>query len=222
MFGLAFGLAPAGDQQAIADGLAADVVAKGNHLATGANGSKYILPVLSQYGHADLAYQVATNPTAPGWGQWFLQCGATTMWEAWEDSSCDVARSRDHAFMGTVDDWLFEGCRRHPVHLPRFPDPHDRSGRGREPDQGVRARRTRHWDSVSSRWTRSGSSFDLTVRIPVGAQASVCVPAGNARSVTESGVPISRASGVTVSGTQGSCVQVHVGSGTYKFHSTLS
>ncbi|MGH3397575.1 MAG: hypothetical protein ACRDPO_23065, partial [Streptosporangiaceae bacterium] len=40
-------------------------------------------------------------------GQWFLQCGATTMWEAWEDSSCDSARSRDHAFMGTVDDWLF-------------------------------------------------------------------------------------------------------------------
>ncbi|MGH3398425.1 MAG: hypothetical protein ACRDPO_27435, partial [Streptosporangiaceae bacterium] len=42
-----------------------------------------------------------------GVGQWFLQCGATTMWEAWEDSSCDSARSRDHAFMGTVDDWLF-------------------------------------------------------------------------------------------------------------------
>src|SRR5450756_805108 len=29
------------------------------------------------------------------------------MWEGWEDSTCDTARSRDHAFMGTVDDWLF-------------------------------------------------------------------------------------------------------------------
>jgi hypothetical protein len=45
----------------------------------------------------------------PTWGQWFLQCGATTMWEAWEDTSCSTARSRDHAFMGTVDDWLFSG-----------------------------------------------------------------------------------------------------------------
>ena len=60
--------------------------------------------MLTDYGYGNLAYLVATNPTAPGWGQWFLQCGATTMWEAWEDSSCDTARSRDHAFMGTVDD----------------------------------------------------------------------------------------------------------------------
>jgi hypothetical protein len=29
------------------------------------------------------------------------------MWEAWEDSSCNTAWSHDHAFMGTVDDWLF-------------------------------------------------------------------------------------------------------------------
>ena len=63
--------------------------------------------MLTKYGYGDLAYLVATNPTAPGWGQWFLQCGATTMWESWEDSSCDTARSHDHAFMGTVDDWMF-------------------------------------------------------------------------------------------------------------------
>jgi alpha-L-rhamnosidase len=221
VFGLAFGLAPDGAQQAIADGLAADVVAKGDHLATGANGSKYILPMLSRYGHADLAYQVATNPTAPGWGQWFLQCGATTMWEAWEDSSCSVARSRDHAFMGTVDDWLFGGVAGIQSTSPGFRtlaiDPYpvgnlnNASGSENTP-----------LGRVSSQWTRSGSNFDLTVQIPVGAQASVCVPAGNAKTVTESGVPIGRAPGVTVSGTQGSCVQLTVGSGTYKFHSTMS
>jgi alpha-L-rhamnosidase len=221
VFGLAFGLAPDGDQQAVADGLAADVVAKGNHLATGANGSKYILPMLSEYGHADLAYQVATNPTAPGWGQWFLQCGATTMWEAWEDSSCDVARSRDHAFMGTVDDWLFGGVAGIQSTSPGFrtlaidPNPvgnlNNASGSENTP-----------LGQVSSRWTRSGASFDLTVQIPVGAQASVCVPAGNAKAVTESGVPIDRAQGVTVAGMSGSCVQLHVGSGTYVFHSTMS
>jgi alpha-L-rhamnosidase len=75
---------------------------------------------------------------------------------------------------------------------------------------------------VSSRWTRTGSNFDLTVQIPVGAQASVCVPAGNAKAVTENGVPIDRAQGVTVAGMSGSCVQLHVGSGTYVFHSTMS
>ena len=221
VFGLAFGLAPDGDQQAIADGLAADVVAKGDHLATGANGSKYILPMLSQYGHADLAYQVATNPTAPGWGQWFLQCGATTMWEAWEDSSCDTARSRDHAFMGTVDDWLFGGVAGihstspgfHTLAIDPYPGGSLNNASGSE---------NTPLGQVSSRWTHSGSNFDLTAQIPVGAQASVCVPTSNAQTVTESGVPIGKAPGVTVSGMRGSCLQLQVGSGTYRFHSTMS
>ena len=50
----------------------------------------------------------------------------------------------------------------------------------------------------------------------------MCVPAASAQSVTESGDPIARASGVTVIGMQGSCLQVQVGSGTYRFHSTMS
>jgi alpha-L-rhamnosidase len=221
VYGLAFGLAPAGDQQAIAAGLAANVTAEGNHLATGANGSKYILPMLTDYGYGNLAYLVATNPTAPGWGQWFTQCGATTMWEAWENSSCDTARSRDHAFMGTVDDWLFAGVAGISATSPGFRtvaiDPSPVSGLTH-----ASAYESTPLGRVSSAWTRSANLLALTVQVPVGAQASVCVPAATAQSVTESGVPASRAPGVTVTGMQGSCLQVRVGSGTYQFHSTMS
>ena len=221
VFGLAFGLAPDADRQAIADGLAANVTAQGNHLATGANGSKYILPMLTEAGYGNLAYEVATNPTSPGWGQWFLQCGATTMWEAWEDTSCDSARSRDHAFMGTVDDWLFEDVAGIQATSPGFrtvqinPSPVGdlTSASGYE---------TTPLGRVSSSWTRSGTSFALTAQVPVGSRASVCVPAASAQSVTESGDPIGSASGVTVIGMQGSCLQVQVGSGTYRFRSTTS
>jgi alpha-L-rhamnosidase len=221
VYGLAFGLAPDGDRQAIAAGLAANVTAEGNHLATGANGSKYILPMLTGYGYGDLAYLVATNPTAPGWGQWFLQCGATTMWEAWEDSSCQSSRSRDHAFMGTVDDWLFSGVAGISATSPGFRtvaiDP--------SPVKGLThasGYETTPLGRVSSAWTRAAKSLALTVQVPVGSQASVCVPAATARSVTEGGVPAGNAPGVTVAGMQGSCLQVRVGSGTYRFRSTLS
>jgi alpha-L-rhamnosidase len=220
VFGLAFGLAPDTGRQAIAAGLAANVTAQGKHLATGANGSKYILPMLTEYGYGNLAYLVATNPTAPGWGQWFLQCGATTMWEAWENSSCDSARSRDHAFMGTVDDWLFEGVAGIQATSPGFrtvaitpsatTDLTFASGYETTP-----------LGRVSSSWTRSGTSFALTAQVPVGSRASVCVPAASAQSVTESGEPAGSASGVTVIGMQGSCLRLRVGSGTYRFHSTL-
>jgi alpha-L-rhamnosidase len=220
VYGLAFGLAPEADQQAIADGLAANATAQGNHLSTGANGSKYILPMLTDYGYGDLAYLVATNPTAPGWGQWFLQCGATTMWEAWENASCDTARSHDHAFMGTVDDWLFENVAGIQATSPGFRtvsiDP--------DPAEGLsyaRAYQTTPLGRVSSSWTHSGTSFTLTAQVPVGSQASVCVPTTSAQSVTESGNPVASASGVTVVGMQGSCLQLKVGSGTYKFQSTI-
>ena len=221
VYGLAFGLAPAGTPQAIAAGLAANVTADGNHLATGANGSKYILPMLTDYGYGDLAYEVATNPTAPGWGQWFLQCGATTMWEAWEDSSCNTARSRDHAFMGTVDDWLYSNVAGIQSTSPGFRtvaiDP--------SPAEGLThasAYETSPLGRVRSSWTRNGTSFALTAQVPVGSRASVCIPTSSAQSVTESGNPIARADGVTVIGLQGSCLQVQVGSGTYRFQSTLS
>jgi alpha-L-rhamnosidase len=221
VYGLAFGLAPQGDQQAIADGLAANVTAQGNHLATGANGSKYILPMLSDYGYGNLAYLVATNPTAPGWGQWFLQCGATTMWEAWENSTCDTARSRDHAFMGTVDDWLFSNVAGIRSTSPGFRtvaiDPSPASGL-----TYASSYESTPLGRVTSSWTRHGTTFALTTQIPVGSQATVCIPAASAQSVTESGHQIASDPGVTVIGMQGSCLQVRAGSGTYRFRSTMS
>ena len=220
VIGLEYGLAPDADRQAIADGLAADVTAKGNHLATGANGSRYILQVLTRYGYGDLAYKVVTNPTAPGWGQWFLQCGATTMWEFWEDSSCSSSRSRDHAFMGTVDDWLYQNVAGITSTAP--------GGRTLSIDPSpvgdltsASAHETTPLGLVSSHWTRSGTSFSLTVQVPAGARASVCVPAASAATVTESGRPVSSADG-GVTGMQGSCLRLQVGAGTYTFHSTMS
>ena len=159
--------------------------------------------------------------TAPGWGHWFLHCDATTMWEAWENDSCTAARSRDHAFMGTVDDWFFEGVAGIQPTSPAYrtvainPQPVGdlTSASGYE---------TTPLGRVSSDWKRSGTSFAATIQVPVGSQASVCIPATDAGSVTESGAPIGSASGVTVIGMHGSCLQLQVGSGTYTFHSTIS
>ena len=75
---------------------------------------------------------------------------------------------------------------------------------------------------MSSAWTESGTSFALTVQVPVGSTASVCVPAATAQSVMESGVPAASAQDVTVTGMQASCLRVQVGSGTYRFRSTMS
>ncbi|UIJ44227.1 glycoside hydrolase family 78 protein [Sphingomonas cannabina] len=96
---LAFGMAPAGREQSVADAIAADVAAQG--LKTGVYGTRYLLDLLSDHGHADLAYKLATRTEEPSWGYW-LANGHKTMFESWSLGS----RSRDHHYFGSIADWL--------------------------------------------------------------------------------------------------------------------
>jgi alpha-L-rhamnosidase len=63
-----------------------DIRRRGNHLNTGMLATKYLLPVLSDHGHHDVAMDIALQTTYPSWGYW-LECGATTTWEHWDPAS---------------------------------------------------------------------------------------------------------------------------------------
>ena len=66
---VAFGLTPdAATEQRVVDSIAADVRAKGVHLNTGVLGTKYLLPVLTDHGHADLAYDARGADDVPQLG----------------------------------------------------------------------------------------------------------------------------------------------------------
>lgn len=96
---LAFGMAPAGREQGVADAIARDVGKQG--LRTGVYGTRHLLEILSDYGHADLAYRVATRTEEPGWG-WWIANGHSTMFESWSLES----RSRDHHYFASIADWM--------------------------------------------------------------------------------------------------------------------
>lgn len=81
--------------------LARDVEERGGHLCVGALGVRRALPVLDDHGHGATAFRAATATEPPGWLAW-RAAGATTTWEFWDDR-----RSRNHYFLGTIDDWLF-------------------------------------------------------------------------------------------------------------------
>nr|WP_166682615.1 family 78 glycoside hydrolase catalytic domain [Streptomyces sp. 846.5] len=210
VLGLAFGLVPAADRPAVARNLAQDVTAKGNLLATGANGSRYLLTVLTEAGYGDLAYKVASNPAYPGWGHWFQECGATTMWEAWE---CDTARSQDHGFMGTIDDWFFtdlagiqptsEGFRT--IQIKPYPVGGLTT---------AAAHQSTPLGEVSSSWKHVGTRLDLTVRIPVGATAQVLVPAKDRGTVRAPG-------DAAFIGMRDGYAAFSVNSGNYSFESAM-
>ncbi|WP_329454185.1 family 78 glycoside hydrolase catalytic domain [Streptomyces sp. NBC_01497] len=204
---LSLGIVPEADRPAVLANLTHDIETRGNHLDTGALGTKIILPVLTDSGNADLAYQVATNPTYPGWGYWFQSLGASTMWEEWQDTS----RSHDHAFLGTVDDWLYQGVAGIEPAAPGYTkikiQPHPVGGLTK-----ASAHVASPLGRVSSAWTLKRGRFTLSVGVPVGATAEILVPAHEERAVQA-------APDATFDGMRDGYAAFRVGSGDYVFHS---
>ena len=101
------GLVPEGSISRVVDRLADAVRRADYHLTSGEVGLKQVFWALSQYGRNDIVYQMVMNPTAPSY--WvFADRGMTALPEYW---NCDelwhgMARSRNHAMMGHVKEWL--------------------------------------------------------------------------------------------------------------------
>lgn len=100
---LAFDLVEEEHKDTVLKNLLYDIVhVRDSHLNTGILGTKYLLPLLCNCGHQDLAFKVASQETFPSWGFW-LANGATSLWEEWSLDS----RSRNHYFFGTIDEWFY-------------------------------------------------------------------------------------------------------------------
>jgi alpha-L-rhamnosidase len=82
-----------------------------NHglLGTGFLGTPYLLAVLTESGHRDLAYHLLLNTQYPSWG-YLIDHGATTMWERWNGDqmkSDPSMNSYNHYAYGAVADWIY-------------------------------------------------------------------------------------------------------------------
>lgn len=210
---VAFGLVPdAATTQRVVTSIVADVRAKGTTLNTGVLGTKWLLPVLTQHGHADVAYELAVQTAYPSWG-YMIENGATSMWEHWSRE----ARSYGHYFLGTVDDWFYQ-------HVAGIQASAETGYRDitiaptvtEHLDRAKAATRT-PYGTVASEWRRTGGGLTLTVTIPIGSTATVRVPARDAGAVTEQGRPLRQAEGVRGVSVADGAVVVRVGSGRYTF-----
>lgn len=97
----------------MADELAEMIRRDGGQIRTGFVGTPYILHVLSDYGHSDIAYGLLMREEYPSW-LYSVNKGATTIWEHWdgimEDGSFwdKVMNSYNHYAYGAVADWIYE------------------------------------------------------------------------------------------------------------------
>ncbi len=171
---LYLGIVPDGFCNKVADRLVEAVRAAGDHLDCGMIGSKTLLRMLTEYGHADLAYQLATSETEPSWAYW-RKLGYSTMPEHWVAGKGDRL-SMNHVFLGDIDAWMYNDIAgincdperpgfRHIVFRPHFVDRL----------QSVSASCMTASGLVSSSWKRTGNKVVLEVTVPANTEATLCV-----------------------------------------------
>jgi len=220
---LAFGLVDEARRKAVAANLAHDVMVdhKG-HLSVGMVGIFWLMQTLSDTGHHDAAYTIATQTTRPSWG-YMISKGATTIWERWDTDTRGPGMNSEALLIlaGNVEAWFYQTLGG--IHYdPKRPGFKHIIIRPRPVGDLTWAKA--HHDSMYGRiavdWRRDGVKLTLNVTIPANTTATVFVPATDAGDVTESGKPAEQAEGVKLLRTEADVAVYTVGSGSYRFRSS--
>jgi alpha-L-rhamnosidase len=219
-FALNLKLAPESEIPKALAALTHDIEQHDGHLTTGIFGTKYMLQALTHLDRAGLAFRIVDQRTFPGWG-YMLEKGATTLWEHWEFS--DNMYSHNHPMFGSVSEWFYKaigGIQAAPdaVGFDKViirPQPVGDLKWAKASYNSVRG-------LIASEWKCDARKFELMVQIPIGATATIYLPGENLTRVEESGKSLEQVKEVESEAFENKTLKIRVGSGKYRFASTLS
>jgi alpha-L-rhamnosidase len=175
-----FGMVPKGLEDKVMESIIDKTMNEcGGHVSTGVIGIQQLMRCLTEYGHGDLAFKIASNDTYPSWGYMYRN-GATTIWELWNGNTADPAmNSGNHVMLlGDLILWEYEylgGIRAlepgyskiqlkpYPIEGLDFVNCSYNSVSGR----------------IESHWKREGNHFEWDIVIPANTTAEVCLPTVN-------------------------------------------
>lgn len=154
----------------------------GNCLQTGFLGTSILMPVLTDNGMSDIAYELLLQRNNPSW-LYSVDNGATTIWERWNSYMLDKGmgprgmNSFNHYAYGCVCEWLWEtaaGIAADPAfpgfkHIIMKPIPDPRLG-------FVKAEYDSAAGMIKSEWKYEGDKWIWKFTIPKGSTASVTLP----------------------------------------------
>ena len=195
-------------------------------LTTGFVATPLVMQELAEMGRVDVAYRLLNEHRPPSW-RYMLDHGATTIWEDWnaiephEDGGW--LHSLNHFMFGAVGEWMFRHIAgispdvAHPgyQHMTVHPKPGGGLTWAKARYESIRG-------PVETAWKIEGHRFRLEVTVPANCTATVCLPASEAESVTEGGVPAGSQVGVVFLRFCDGLSVYDVASGSYSFESFLS
>ena len=212
----------------------------GYKLSTGFLGTAIINCTLSRFGQGDYAYDLLLQRQNPSW-LYPIDQGATTMWERWNSYTLESGfgdpgmNSFNHYAYGAVGEWMF----RHMLgidydelepgfsHIILQPQPDRRTTLpdGQELITWARGHHQSYYGDIRSSWQTTGANGDLVYEcsVPANTTATLRLPVGDAATVVyEGGLPADQAEGVDYIGYEDGCQVYHLGSGTYRFTTSLA
>ncbi len=224
LFPLAFGLVPADHRAAVIANFIEEITVKHhNHTSVGLLGMQWFMQVLTDIGHPEVAYAVATQTTRPSWG-YMISKGATTIWEVWDSDTQGGGMNGESQkiLSGNLEAWMYQtlgGINYDPErpgfkHIILRPRPVGDL-------TFVKASHRCLYGTIVSDWKIDGGSFHWHITVPPNTTAAVYVPAMEGGIVTESGHPAAAAPGVTFLRMDGPAAVYEIGSGTYSFVSVV-
>ena len=175
-----FGMVPKGLEDKVMESIIDKTMNEcGGHVSTGVIGIQQLMRCLTEYGHGDLAFKIASNDTYPSWGYMYRN-GATTIWELWNGNTADPAmNSGNHVMLlGDLILWEYEylgGIRAlepgySKIQLKPYPI---------EGLDFVNCAYNSVSGRIESQWKREGNRFEWDIVIPANTTAEVCLPTAN-------------------------------------------
>ena len=184
---LAFDLVPADRRQTVIDNFVKQVmVADKGHTTVGLVGMQWQMQVLTDIGHPEVAYSIATRTDRPSWG-YIISKGATTIWERWDTDTQDGGMNGESQkiLSGNFEAWCYQSLAginydpdrpgfKHVILRPRVVGDL----------KWVKASHESMYGTIRSEWTlREDGHFEWDVTVPPNTTATVHVPRGDVSEV---------------------------------------
>jgi alpha-L-rhamnosidase len=95
------------EKQSVVNALTKMIKDNGTFINTGFLTTCHLCNVLTDYGHADIAYDLLLNRDQPSW-LYEVEHGATTIWESWFGIKPDgeILNSHNHYSLGAIAGWM--------------------------------------------------------------------------------------------------------------------
>ncbi len=220
---LAFDLVPKEYKNKINDRLIQKILGESKgHIGNGIVGGQWLMRTLTNNGHADVAYLLATRDTYPSWG-YMVKKGATTIWELWNgDTGNPGMNSGNHVMLlGDLIIWLYEDLagikadRENPAfkHLLMKPRIAGELSYTKATYKSV-------YGTIKSSWKYNNNRFKWDIKIPANTTATLYIPVNkDENEVNESGNKAVHVKGVKFKGMEGNRAVFNIVSGNYSFTS---